>query len=198
MGATAVPPNPSAPTYLGRLRPITTDEYRRMIDIGVLSESEHCELLEGHLVVPTPRGPPHDGTHGLLEDEVDRLMPAGWQARSRLGLTLEDSQPEPDIAVVREDPEGYYHRHPNAADVAVLMEVADSSLESDRVDKGRIYARAGVAEYWIVNVPDRQIEVYTQPTPTGYADRQNYTAGAVSLTVGGVQVGAVPLAAIFP
>jgi Uma2 family endonuclease len=115
---------------------------------------------------------------------------------------LAESEPEPDLAVVRGDENTYLHRHPGPADVALLVEVADSTLDRDRADKARIYGQAGVPVYWIVNLVDRQVEVYTSPTgPTGagYTSRQDLRPGAlVPLALPGLALPGVAVAALLP
>ncbi len=91
-------------------------------------------------------------------------LPEVWDVRIRSTLTLADSEPEPNLAVVKADEQIYRTRHPGPGDVDLVIEVADSTLPGDRADKGRIYARAGLAVYWIVNLVDQQIEVYENPT----------------------------------
>jgi Uma2 family endonuclease len=98
-----------------------------------------------------------------------------------MALTLPDSEPEPDLAIVRESPDDYLSRHPLPAEVGLVVEVSDSTLDGDRIDKGRIYARAGIAIYWIVNIPDQQVEVYTLPSGPAavpaYGQRRDYRPG---------------------
>src|SRR5205823_2588074 len=107
-----------------------------------------------------------------------RCLPPDWSLRIQSAITLSDSEPEPDLAVVRGDERRYAAHHPRPADVGLLIEVADSTLLGDRADKGRIYARAGIAIYWIVNLIDRQVEVYSAPSGSGdssaYGQRTDY------------------------
>ena len=124
------------------------------------------------------RNPPHDGTLSRVLKRLLRLLPPGWDFRSQMALTLSESEPEPDLAIVRESPDGYMSRHPLGTEAGLVIEVADSTLAGDRADKGRIYARASIPVYWIVNIPDQWIEVYEHPsgpcpTPT-YAQRRDY------------------------
>src|SRR5437016_4994181 len=93
-----------------------------------------------------------------------RVLPAGWDLRVQSAITLTESEPEPDFAIVRGDESAYLTRHPTTADIGLVVEVSDSTLPGDRDDKGRIYARAGIPCYWIVNLVDRQVEVHTLPS----------------------------------
>src|SRR5262249_338125 len=137
--------------------------------------------------------PPHDGTIQLVNKQALAHLPGGWCVRIQSAITLSDSEPEPDLAVARGDERTYLTRHPGPADLGVVVEVADSSLYHDRVDKGRIYAREGLPIYWIVNLVDRRVEVYTAPTgpapSPGYGQVQDYAPGAgMHLVLDGVTV----------
>lgn len=188
---------------LAGFRRFSVDEYHRLTAIGMLTEDDNLELIEGYLVLKMARNPPHDGTLHRVFKRLAKLLPAGWDVRVQSAVTLVDSEPEPDVAVVREDPDGYTTRHPHAADIGLIIEVSDSTLPGDRADKGRIYARAGIACYWIVNLVDRQVEVYTSPsgpTPSpGYVQRQDYRAGdVVTLELGGRVSATIPVQDILP
>src|SRR5262249_50283397 len=132
-----------------------------------------------------------------------RRLPAGWDYRVQSSIVLADSQPEPDIAVCRGDETAYLTRHPMGGDVGLVVEVADSSLLRDQRDKTRIYARAHIPVYWIINLVDRRIEVYTQPSgPTAapaYGAFQTYQpADAVPLLLDGSAVVNLPAADLLP
>jgi Uma2 family endonuclease len=143
---------------------LTVQDYHRMIDAGVLDEDDRVELLEGFLVPQMPHNPIHDGTIELLDELLRRLLPLGWKVRIQSAITTDDSEPEPDVAVVCGTARSFLHQHPQADDIGLLIEVADSTLLQDRDDKARLYARAGIVEYWIVNLRDRQLEVFRQPS----------------------------------
>jgi Uma2 family endonuclease len=123
--------------------------------------------------------------------------------RIQLPVTLPDSEPEPDVSVARGDDSLYATRHPGPADLGLVVEVPDSSLAFDRDDKARIYARAGIVTYWIVNLVDRQGEVYLGPSgpsaAPAYARRQDFPAGAlVPLVLDGVAAGHNAVADLLP
>src|SRR5437764_11230931 len=145
-------------------RRFTVSEYHRLIELGILTEDDNLELLDGYLVHKTSRNPPHDAAIQKGLKKWLRLLPPGWDLRVQSAITLTESEPEPDFAIVRGDETVYVSRHPAAADIGLVVEVSDSTLPGDRDDKGRIYARAGLQCYWIVNLNDRQIEVYTAPS----------------------------------
>lgn len=184
--ATPPPASQSTPVryYLAQstLRKFTLEEYHRMIELGILVDGEPYELLEGNLVKKMSRGTPHDGTLDLLEGELLRILSADWFPRSQRAVTLIGSEPEPDIAVVRGPRARYTRAHPGPADIGLVIEVADSSLLIDRHDKGSIYARANLPVYWVVNVVDRVIEVYSQPAgadeAAAYAKRDDFAVGS--------------------
>jgi Uma2 family endonuclease len=177
--------------------------YQKMIEVGILTPEDKVELLENYVVLKMPRNPPHDGTVQLGTEALLPLVPPGWRLRVQLTVVFTDSQPEPDFAVVRGDARTYLARHPGPADVGLLIEVADSSLLRDQRDKTRIYARGGIPGYWIINLLDRQVEVYTQPSgPTAlpsYGSVQIYHSGErVPLVLDGVTVGTVAVADLLP
>lgn len=186
------------PTYLSRatFRRFSVDEYHRMIRGGILATGEPYELLEGYMVQKMSRGPTHDDVMDRLDGVLPSLVPADWFVRSQRAVTLGDSEPEPDYAVVRGPRGRYRNAHPLPADVGLLVEVSDSSLGIDVDDKTRIYARAGIAVYWVVNIPDRRIEVFTDPDPSAdppayRARRLHHPGDNVQVTLDGTTVGSI-------
>jgi Uma2 family endonuclease len=202
MSATATaPPTPGFLAY-ATFRRFSVDEYHRMIRDGILASGEPFELLEGYMVRKMSHGTPHDAAMDAIEGVLPGLLPAAWFVRYQRAVTLNDSEPEPDHAVVRGPRTRYRDAHPGPADIGLLIEFADSSLRIDRTDKARIYAGAGIPEYWIVNVEERQIEVYTNPHGSGdaaaYATRTDYAHGAaVPLVLDGVTLGTIPVADVI-
>jgi Uma2 family endonuclease len=182
----------------------SVDAYHRMLTTGILDEDGRTELLEGYLVTRMGYDPPHATSVVRTRRRIERLLPPGWEVREEKPVTFPDSEPVPDVAVARGDDAAYAARRPAPADLALLVEVADSSLEIDRQDKARVYARAGIAEYWIVNVPDRQIEVYTQPSgpassAPAYAHVQIFRPGSVvPLVLDGVTLGTIAVDDVLP
>jgi Uma2 family endonuclease len=177
--------------------------YQRMIETGILTAEDKVELLENNLVLKMPHNPPHDGTIDVAYGAVESVLPAGWFLRTQQAVVLSDSQPEPDITAVRGNRRTYLARHPAPADVGLLIEVADSSLLRDQRDKTRIYARANIVCYWIINLVDQRVEVYTQPSgPTAvpaYGAFQTFQPGDnVPLVLDGNTVGTVPAADLLP
>ncbi len=148
----------------GALRRFTVEEFHKLVDSGILDGDDRVELLEGYLVAKNPHTPPHDSSIQIASDAIHTVSQNGWSIRIQSAVTLPDSEPEPDIAVVRGNARSYLVHHPGPSEIGALVEVADSSLLGDRSDKGRIYARAKIPVYWIINLIDRQIEVHEQPS----------------------------------
>jgi Uma2 family endonuclease len=142
-------------------------EYEKMIDAGILGEDEHVELVGGEIVAMSPEGPQHARTIDLCAEALRRAFGAGFTVRVQHPLVFDpDGEPEPDLAVVAGEPRAHLGAHPRAA--VLVVEVAESSLAYDRTTKARLYARAGVPEYWIVNLRDRVVEVHREPSAGGY------------------------------
>jgi len=177
--------------------------YQRMIEVGILTPDDAVELLENYVVLKMPRNPPHDSALQRMLRPLMRPLPAAWDIRVLSAIALTDSQPEPDFALVRGSAADYECRYPRAADVGLVIEVADSSLPCDQRDKTRIYARAGIPCYWIVNLVDQRIEVYSRPSgpttvPT-YQSLQIYQPGDdLPIVLDDVPVGTVPAAELLP
>src|SRR5262249_44250736 len=156
-------------------------DYEKMVEAGILSEDSPVELIEGLVVQKMPKNPPHESAYQRIRKRIERLITSGWTVRPHMATKLPDSKPEPDVAAARGDDADYDHRHPEAADLGLVVEVSDSTLLTDQNEKARMYARAGIVQYCIVNIPDRQIELYTQPSgPTAapaYAHVQVYRPG---------------------
>jgi hypothetical protein len=174
-----------------------------MIETGILTEEDAVELLEGWIVLKMPRNPPHDISLELLDEAVRPLLPAAWRIRIQSAVTLSDSEPEPDLGVVRGAARQRQNRHPGPTDLGLLVEVADTSLAADRAGKGPLYARERIACYWIVNLVDRVVEVYTDPSgpapQPAYRHRQDYTmTDAVPLVLDGQTVGLIPVRDLMP
>src|SRR3954451_20854888 len=142
--------SPSLPWQgtMAGFRQFSVAEYHKLIDIGILTEDDNLELLEGYLVHKMSRNPPHDAAIQKGMKKWLRLLPPGWDLRVQSAITLTDSEPEPDFAIVRGDETVYVARHPGPADIGLVVEVSEPTLPGDRDDKGRIYASAGIPTYW--------------------------------------------------
>ena len=153
-------------------------EYDRLVEMGMFI-GERLELLGGLLVVGEPQGSSHAAIVMHIGQVLSRAFGIGWHARLQAPLALDDdSEPEPDVAIVPGVPLDYTAAHPSTA--ALIVEVADSSLRLDRRFKAELYARAGLAEYWIVNLVDGVLEVHREPQPvTGGVARALYRSVGV-------------------
>ena len=154
MSSTIVPPP--------RTRRWTRLEYERLTELGVFGPDERLELLDGQLVVREPQGSRHAGTIRRVIAALRRALGDAWQVDSQLPIALDDtSEPEPDISVVPYAPDVYLEAHPSRP--ALIVEIADSSYRIDREHKASLYARAGIADYWIIDVVRGAVEVHRDP-----------------------------------
>jgi Uma2 family endonuclease len=182
---------------------LSVDQYHAMIRFGILTEEDPVELLEGCLVLKMGVNPKRWYATGQLRDWLIGLGLTSYFVHSQEPIVTDDSEPEPDIAVVRGRRLDYFDVSPSASGVALVVEVSDSTLPDDRTVKKRVYARAGIPIYWIVNVIDQQIEVYTQPT--GSTDRPDYAAceiigrdSEVGVVLDGREVGRLTVEKLMP
>jgi hypothetical protein len=173
-----------------------------MIDAGKLTDDDALELLEGWLVPKMPKNPPHRVSTRLTHSALGRLLPE-WYLESQEPMTTSDSEPEPDVYVARGKVRDYSARHPGPQDMRLIVEIADTTLARDRGIKKRLYARAAIPVYWIVNLPDRCVEVFTVPsgpaeTPD-YEQRQVYGENdRVPVVLDGKELGQLEVKAILP
>jgi Uma2 family endonuclease len=143
---------------------MTRVRYDRLIDAGIFGPEDHVELLEGLLVAREPQGRRHAVVVGLLHAALEKAFGRAYHVREEKPIALDDqSEPEPDVVVVPGTPRDYLDAHPSRP--VLLVEVAETSLAIDRLRKGSLYARAGVADYWVVNLIDEVLEVYREPVP---------------------------------
>ena len=145
----------------------SVDDYEEMIRLGVLTERDRVELIRGEIVPKMAVGP----RHSTCVKGLNQLFTLRAAGRAVVGVQdpvrLPDSEPEPDISLVRPPKERYLTAHPQPADIFLLVEVADSSLDDDRTVMLRLYAESGIQEFWIANLRDDCLEVYRNPQPDG-------------------------------
>jgi Uma2 family endonuclease len=182
---------------------LNVQQYHEMIRAGILTENDPVELIDGLLVTKMPKNPPHILASELVRDHVSPLLPAGWFMNSQQPVTLAASEPEPDAMVVRGSRFDYRDRTPVPGDVALVIEVSDTTLDQDRGLKKRLYAEAGIAAYWIVNLIDRRVEVYTEPSgPSSHSDYRQlrtYAPGEeIALTLDGREAARVAVQNLLP
>lgn len=195
--------DPPLPVPVESLKRFSVDEYHNMIRAGIFAEDENFELLEGLLVRKMPKNPPHWIAIELLRNALNALEFVGYFVHTQNPVTTSDSEPEPDVALVRGEPRDYLEDNPDPLQAPFIVEVADSSLSQDRIWKKRIYARAGVPVYWILNLVDRQIEIFNDPT--GETDRPDYRTreivpadGEVAVVINGREIGRLKLKDLLP
>ena len=142
---------------------IPVEQYHEMIRAGIFTEDDPIELIEGVLVFKMPKNKPHVKCTRRVTKVLTRAISNEYFLQAQDPVTLSDSEPEPDFVVIREAGFDDLEWHATPEFVALIIEVADSSLSRDRGTKLRMYARAGIAHYWIINLIDRVIEVYEDP-----------------------------------
>ena len=166
------PPVASAP----RRRPVTRAEYERLIDLGFFGPDERLELIEGEIIEKMTQSSRHATEIRRFETALRPIFGEGFDLRTQLPLALgERSMPEPDLAVVTGSFEDYEDAHPTTA--VLVIEISDSTLAQDRTVKAGLYASAGIAEFWLMNVAERLLEVLRDPAalagqPSGHHYRQ--------------------------
>lgn len=201
--ATPPPTTPSVTASSSSPWPLhrfTVAEYQRFVQIGAFGADDPIELLEGWVVEKMPKNPPHDGMIDVVLAVLNAVVPAGWYVRVQNTLVTADSVPEPDLAIVRGAGRDYLRRHPQGSDAALVIEVADSSVGRDR-EKRRLYARAGVPAFWIINVEADCLEVYSDPaTVQGeYRYSKRLVAGdVVQFTISEFGTVELPVAELLP
>lgn len=176
----------------------SVDQYHRMVASGAFTEHDRLELIDGWVVETMAKGPAHEYATGRCEELLRERLPPGWHVRHQAPITLVRSEPEPDLAVARGDRGAYRDRHPSGEEIALVVEVADTTLSTDRL-KAKTYAGAGIPIYWLVNLADRCVEVYSHPGTGGYRSRRVVAAEEdLAVAAGTHACGAVPVAAFLP
>ena len=151
------------------IRKWTVKEYHKLGEMGVFHPEERVELLSGNIIKMSAKGTAHTSALGRTDRLLQNLFANLAWVRMQDPIALDDnSEPEPDIALVRIDPFDYATHHPTPSEVYLIIEVADSSLTFDREIKAKAYARSGIADYWVLNVNNRQLHVFREPAVDGY------------------------------
>jgi Uma2 family endonuclease len=192
---------PVAPDTLPIFR-LSVAQYHAMIDAAVLNEGDRCELVEGVLIEKMTRHPPHDGSLLVTQTLLTAAAPPGWVVRVQSAVTLRRGEPEPDLVVARGTARSFFRAHPGPKEIGLVVEISDSTLALDRGLKRTGYARNGLPVYWIVNLVESHVEVYTDPKggrSPGYRRRQDYGPdAAVPLVLGGREVARIPVRELLP
>jgi hypothetical protein len=138
----------------------------------------------------------------LTQTQLLARLSADWILRVQSAITIQGSEPEPDLLVARGPSRRYARAHPRPADIALLIEVAEATLEADRTEKGPLYARSRITDYWIINLVDAQVEAYTEPragkSPAYRQRKDYYIKDSVPLVIGGQHLGDIPVRELLP
>lgn len=160
------------------LRSLSVQDYHRMVEAGILAADERVELIEGQLYRMAAKGTAHSAAVTRIGRVLSRRLAERALVRFQDPVQLSDfSEPEPDVAVVQIDPLDYEDHHPTPREIFWLIEVADSTLRRDRALKVPLYGQSGIAEYWILDVQERCLYVFRQPTTEGYRTEQKLYEG---------------------
>jgi Uma2 family endonuclease len=195
---TIAPPAPAESLWR-----LSLEQFHEMVRRGIISEDDPVEFLEGLLVAKMTISPAHRRATHRVQSALRSALPRSHYVGSPSPVTLATSESEPDVVVVRGTDDDYRDRHPGPADVAMVVEVSDSTLRRDQGFKKAIYAKAGIAVYWIVNLIDRRVEVYSEPSGAGeaadYRLRQDAAeADHVPLVIDGREVSKIAARDLLP
>jgi len=156
-------------TTLLEIHLFTVQDYHRMIETGIIDEDERVELLAGQIVKMAAKGTAHNAavkrTVELLQDLLGRSVLISVQDSIQLN---DNSEPEPDIALLMRDPLYYEDHHPTPSEIYLIIEIAYTTLRKDCSTKATIYAQSGITDYWVLNISDRQLHVFREPSQEGY------------------------------
>jgi Uma2 family endonuclease len=148
----------------------TVQEYHHMSELGILDASDRTELINGKIVLKSAKTAFHVIALRLLASFLEESLDESVLVRTQDPILLDDfSEPEPDLAIVKGTMFDYADRHPSPEDVYLVVEIADSTLKKDCEVKDKLYARSNIADYWVIDVKNRQVHIFRTPTPTGYA-----------------------------
>ncbi len=189
MATSIHPQSPPTAQPIGIHR-VTVDDYDRR------PEDSRVELIDGEVVAKMPKNSAHVYAVRATVKVLNRCLPVGWFAGKEDPVRIPDfDEPEPDVSVIRGEMEDYYDRIAEPADVALVVEASETTLGQDRGKKWTTYAKGGIPVYWIINLLDHQIEVYSQPGPNGYASSETFgVADTVPLVIAGVEIARIPVA----
>ena len=149
---------------LATRRKFTIEEYHQLVDLGFFTENDRIELIRGEIIDMAPKRTPHSVCNSILFGELYKLLGDRANVRGQEPITLpSNSEPEPDVVIAEKKADNYLSAHPTAEDIILVVEISDSTLKYDREIKLSLYAEANISHYWIVNLVDNYLEVYTNP-----------------------------------
>jgi Uma2 family endonuclease len=183
--------------------PFAVDQYHQMVEKGLLSEDAPVELVEGWIIPKMPNSPRHYGTIQRISRKLETVLPKGWVIRIQGPITTSDSEPEPDLVVARDDGNDYLSKHPSPADIGLLIEVSLTTPGFDRTNKARVYARAGIPQYWVVDLDRERIEELSdpdssEPDPHFRSANVKSKVAEIPLILAGQEIAVVPVADLLP
>ena len=162
----------------------TVDEFARMGEAGIFTEDDRVELIDGEILEMTPIGPPHAWFVDRLTELIVTRLAGRAHVRVQNPVRLDrHTEPQPDLVVARRS-DVYAERHPEPGDILLIIEVADSSLRYDRLEKVPRYGKAGIPETWLADIEARAVTVCTEPVPNGYARQQVRRRGDLLIAAG--------------
>jgi Uma2 family endonuclease len=169
MTSLTTPPTLTLPLDPNRLKRLTVQDYRRMSELGILDPSERTELIAGQIVLMVAKGTPHVTSLHLLANTLRDQLGNIALVRTQDPIQLDDySEPEPDLVIAQGSIHNYADHHPRPNEVCLVVEVADSTLKQDCEIKDKLYAQAGIGDYWVVDLKNRQLHIFRNPTLAGY------------------------------
>jgi Uma2 family endonuclease len=195
---TEEPISPATGESICNLKSWTVQDYHHMSELGILDPNERTELIDGQITLMVAKGTPHVITLQLLASELLGQLGNTALIRTQDPIHLDDSsEPEPDLVIVRGEILDYVDRHPQPNDIYLLVEVADSTLNYDCHIKDKTYAKAGIPEYWVVDLKNRQVHIFRDPQPTGYASHlilaESQTVSPLAFPVITISIGSILL-----
>lgn len=182
------------------VRRFTVAEYRQLSESGILQKDDRVELLDGWIVPKMTHNPPHDAAVQLCQAAIGAALNQNWTLRIQSAIGTQDSEPEPDLAVVRGPLRRYVDHHPQGGEIGLIIEVAETSLSRDRA-KLKLYAAAGIPRCWILNLPGRRLEVYSDPAIEAATYRTQticLTGDTVPLELDELVIATIPVADLLP
>jgi Uma2 family endonuclease len=197
----SMPTQPAGPNWIPwPLYRMTLQQYESLIASGFFAKGDDVHLINGYVMTRMAESPLHGAILETVRIAIGAILLAAWHTRSEKGVRIpsQTSIPRPDLAVVRGVPRDYLTHYPDATDVALVAEVSVSSLDKDRA-LADIYGKAGIPVYWIIDADDGQVEVYSNPGPSGYRSHEVLAPGHVlSVVIDGVVIGEIAVADILP
>lgn len=159
-------------------RKFTVQQYHKMLESGILTEDDRVELIRGEIIEMSPIGTKHAACVNRLINLLVQLLGKRVIVAAQNPIALNDnSEPQPDVALLKPRDDFYATAHPQPQDILLLIEVADSTIIYDREEKIPLYAEANIIEVWLVDINEQIVEIYQQPTAAGYQQMQKFTSG---------------------